>query len=43
MHALKLAIGGAWIVFWIYWVVADGLVAHRDPDPVVGQAVVQCR
>jgi len=19
MHALKLAIGGAWIVFWIYW------------------------
>ncbi len=22
MHPLKLAIGGAWIVFWIYWLVA---------------------
>jgi protein-S-isoprenylcysteine O-methyltransferase Ste14 len=20
MHALKLAIGGAWLVFWIYWI-----------------------
>jgi protein-S-isoprenylcysteine O-methyltransferase Ste14 len=20
MHALKLAVGGAWIVFWIYWI-----------------------
>jgi protein-S-isoprenylcysteine O-methyltransferase Ste14 len=22
MHALKLAIGGAWLAFWIYWLVA---------------------
>jgi hypothetical protein len=22
MQALKLAIGGAWIVFWIYWLVS---------------------
>ena len=22
MHALKLAIGGAWLVFWIYWLVS---------------------
>jgi protein-S-isoprenylcysteine O-methyltransferase Ste14 len=20
MHALKLAVGGAWLVFWIYWI-----------------------
>ena len=31
MHALKIAIAVAWIVFWVYWLVsAFGVKEHRD-------------
>ena len=31
MHALKLAIGGAWIVFWIYWLASASVSKQSVP------------
>ena len=31
MHALKLAIGGAWIVFWIYWLASASVSKQNVP------------
>jgi protein-S-isoprenylcysteine O-methyltransferase Ste14 len=30
MHALKLAIGCAWLVFWIYWVASASTSAYPE-------------
>jgi hypothetical protein len=32
MHALKLAVGCAWIVFWIYWIASASSSKERGTE-----------